>query len=179
MIRIRYEIENSTIAGKGMFAREEIASGRIIFAPTNIDEVISQEEFAERIREQVHFPHAETSVVWFEDIYSMSHAWTDDCYINHSVTPNSIWHLGFVIAITDISAGSEITMDYRHLIDPHFHTEWHDKESGQPIRGHNWTDNFLLSTATLLSIYHRQASPQARQSVRELLQSIQDDGFDS
>jgi len=176
MIRIRYTIKDSAIAGKGMFAQEEIAPGRIIFAPTNIDEVISQEEFAERIREKLHFPHADTSVVWFEDLYSMTHSWTDDCYINHSVTPNAIWHLGFVIAISEIPAGAEITMDYRHLIDPHFHTEWHDKDTGQPLRGHHWTDNFLLSTATLLSIYHRQASEQARQSVRELLLSLQTDG---
>ena len=58
------------------------------------------------------------TVRWFEDRYTISDDWPDECFVNHSFTPSGLWHLGFVFATTRLEAGTEITVDYRHLLAP-------------------------------------------------------------
>ncbi len=40
----------------------------------------------------------ESGVRWFEDWFSLTQEWSDECYVNHSFKPNGLWHLGFIFA---------------------------------------------------------------------------------
>ena len=86
---------------------------------------------------------------WFEDRYTLSPEWPDECYINHSFRPNGLWHLGFVFAGADLPAGSEITVDYRHLLPPGQAEDFVDSATGETITGLSWHESLASSTHAL------------------------------
>lgn len=145
MILPRYRIAASTIpgAGKGLFLEETVAAGRIISAPDAIDRTYSYAEMA--AQPELHHACAR----WFEDRYTLSPDWPDECYINHSFEPTGLWHLGFVFALSDLAEGTEITVDYRHLLPPGQAEDFIDAATGGKIIGLSWAESLASSTREL------------------------------
>ncbi|MEP6484368.1 MAG: SET domain-containing protein [Rudaea sp.] len=148
MILPRYRVAASTIdgAGKGLFLDEAMAAGKIIVAPDDIRKVYKWNELLAQ-------PNAQellyATVRWFDDGYTVTPEWPDECYINHSFEPSALWHLGFVFALSDLPAGSEITVDYRHLLAPGQSEEFADSKTGRPIVGFSWEESLGTSTSQL------------------------------
>ena len=151
MILPRYRIAASGIggAGKGLFLEEDVAAGRIVTAPDAIDRTWSHAQIAASPELQVQLYAAAR---WFEDRYTLSPDWPDECYINHSFEPTGLWHLGFVFAARDLPAGSEITVDYRHLLAPGQEEDFIDSATGEKIIGLSWADSLATSTRALASL---------------------------
>jgi hypothetical protein len=151
MILPKYHVAPSLIAGagKGLFLDEAIARGRLITAPDDIQKVY-------KWREIEALPNAHellaATVRWFEDRYTVTPEWPDECYINHAFAPNGLWHLGFVFALRDLDAGTEITVDYRHLLAPGQKEDFRDSTSGGEIVGYTWAESLALSSAQLHEI---------------------------
>ena len=147
MILPRYHIADSRIpgAGKGLFLDEPVRAGRIITAPDQIERTFREAEFADPALAQQKYASAR----WFEDRYTVSPDWPDECYINHSFQPNGLWHLGFVFALAELPAGTEITVDYRHLLPPGEAEDFADAATGEIITGLTWTESLALSTRAL------------------------------
>jgi hypothetical protein len=151
MILPRYRVAPSTIpgAGKGVFIEDAVAGGRILVAPDAIPQVYRWEEV-------LALPDRETalaaSVRWFEDRFTVSPEWPDECYLNHCFEPNGLWHLGFVFAARDLAAGEEITIDYRHLLGEGQEESFRDATSGQAIVGWSWQESLSRSTRDLASL---------------------------
>lgn len=136
----RYRIAPSIIpgAGKGLFLEEPLRHGRIAIGPDRIDQTWS---FAEILSDPERAAQLHTSVRWFEDRYTLSPDWPDECYVNHSFEPNGLWLLGFIFAVRDLDAGAELTVDYRHLLAPGQEEEFRDAHTGQPIVGYAWDES--------------------------------------
>jgi hypothetical protein len=151
MILPRYHIAASTIAGagKGLFIDETVAAGRIITAPDGIDRTFRQAEIdaSAELRGQWH-----AAARWFEDCYTLSPDWPDECYLNHSFTPNGLWHLGFVFALAELAPGNEITVDYRHLLPPGQAEDFVDSATGETITGLSWQESLASSTRALAEL---------------------------
>jgi hypothetical protein len=151
MIIPRYHIGPSHIAGagKGLFLDEPIARGRVIVAPDAIPRVHSFDEIA-------RMPDAETllpaTVRWFENAYTVTPEWPDECYVNHAFAPTGLWHLGFIFSAADLTAGTEITVDYRHLLAPGQEEEFLDAQSGERIVGFSWEESLRTSTRALAGL---------------------------
>jgi len=151
MILPRYHIGPSKIAGagQGLFLDEPVARGRLITAPDAIPAVYTFEEV-------MALPNAATllpaTVRWFEDRYTVTPEWPDECYINHAFAPNGLWHLGFVFAAADLAAGCEITVDYRHLLAPGQEEDFRDSVSCERIVGFTWSESLRSSTQTLAAL---------------------------
>jgi len=158
MILPRYRIAASRIpgAGKGLFLDEAVARGRLITAPDDIRKVYKWNELA-------GLPDAAallaSTVRWFEDRYTVTPEWPDECYINHSFAPNGLWHLGFVFALDDLAADAEITVDYRHLLAPGQAEEFADAATGAAIVGWEWNESMARSTAQLQALFARVPEP--------------------
>lgn len=157
MILPRYHVAASSIpgAGQGLFLEEPVAAGRVITAPDAIERTFRHADISAspELRAQFH-----ASARWFEDRYTISPDWPDECYINHSFTPNGLWHLGFVFALAELPAGTEITVDYRHLLPPGQAEDFVDSATGETITGLSWSDSLAGSTralAELLDTTHR------------------------
>jgi hypothetical protein len=151
MIIPRYHIGPSQIAGagQGLFLDEPVARGRIIVAPDAIPRVYSFDDIA-------RMPDAATllpaTVRWFEDAFTVTPEWPDECYVNHAFTPTGLWHLGFIFAATDLDGGTEITADYRHLLAPGQEEDFRDAQSGERIVGFSWEESLRLSTQALAAL---------------------------
>lgn len=151
MILPAYRVDASTIpgAGKGVFLGEAVARGRILVAPDAIprvyrwDEVLAQPQPDEALA---------ASVRWFEDRYTVSLDWPDECYLNHSFEANGLWHLGFVFAARDLAAGEEITVDYRHLLGEGQEEAFRDALTGRAIVGWSWAESLSRSTRELAAL---------------------------
>ena len=151
MILPRYRIAASGIggAGKGLFLEEDVAAGRIVTAPDAIDRTWSFTQImaSPELQTQLY-----AAARWFEDRYTLSPDWPDECYINHSFAPTGLWHLGFVFAARDLPAGSEITVDYRHLLPPGQEEDFIDTATGEKIIGLPWSESLASSTRALASV---------------------------
>ncbi len=151
MILPNYRVAASTIpgAGKGVFVEQSVARGRILVAPDAIPRVYRWDEImAMPDRDEA----LAASVRWFEDRYTVSPEWPDECYLNHSFTPNGLWHLGFVFAAHDLSADDEITVDYRHLLGEGQEESFRDALSGRAIVGWSWSESLGRSTRELAGL---------------------------
>lgn len=158
MILPRYHVAASRIAGagKGLFVDEPVAAGRLITAPDDIRKVYKWNE-VQALPDAAALLAA--TVRWFEDRYTVTPEWPDECYINHSFAPNGLWHLGFVFALEELAAGAEITIDYRHLLAPGQHEDFRDAETGKAIVGFSWHESMARSTAQLHTLFARAAEP--------------------
>ena len=151
MILPRYHIGPSTIAGagQGLFLDEPVARGRLITAPDAIPRVYTFDEINAMPDAAQLLP---ATVRWFEDRYTVTPEWPDECYINHAFEPSGLWHLGFVFAAADLGIGTEITVDYRHLLAPGQEEEFLDAHSGERIVGFSWNESLLASTRALAAL---------------------------
>jgi hypothetical protein len=151
MIIPRYRIEPSRIAGagKGLFLDEPVARGRVIIAPDRVHTVMAERELRRHAPDSIE---VESSVRWFEDWFSLTPEWSDECYVNHSFTPSGLWHLGFIFAREDLVPGAELTMDYRLVIGSGEEMPFRDAATGQPIVGLPWRDNLRQSAQHLLEL---------------------------
>jgi hypothetical protein len=151
MILPRYRIAASSIpgAGQGLYLDEAVEAGRIITAPDAIDRTYRLANIlgSADLSGQLH-----ASARWFEDRYTLSPDWPDECYINHSFRPNGLWHLGFVFALSNLPQGTEITVDYRHLLPPGQAEDFLDAETGEKIVGLPWSESLVQSTRTLAAL---------------------------
>jgi hypothetical protein len=152
LILPRYRVEASRIpqAGKGLFLDEPVARGAVIIAPDQVHTLMHERELRRYPADSIE---VESSVRWFEDWYSLTPEWSDECYVNHSFTPTALWHLGFIFAGADLPAGTEVTMDYRLVIGSGEELPFRDSVTGEPIVGLNWRDNLRLSSERLLQLF--------------------------
>ena len=150
MLCVPYEIKDSLVpgAGKGLFSQAAIEAGRVITAPTAIDRTIPFQE----LEQDDDHPHADCSIRWFEDHCTIAPDWPDECYVNHSFTPNGLWHLGFIFALRAIEPGEEITVDYRFLVGPGIRMPFLDSLTGQPIIGFSWEESLLRSSEAVYQV---------------------------
>ena len=148
MILPRYRIDASQIhgAGKGLFLQESVAAGRVITAPDTIEQTYRLDELLTK-PDQMY-----ASARWFEDRYTISPEWPDECYINHSFEPTGLWHLGFVFALRELPAGTEITVDYRHLLPPGQAEDFIDTATGERIVGLPWYESLTTTTRALARV---------------------------
>jgi hypothetical protein len=151
MILPRYHIAESAVAGagKGLFLDEAVVVGRIITAPDAIDRTWSRADIlaSPELGAQLH-----AAARWFEDRYTVSPDWSDECYVNHSFQPTGLWHLGFIFAAADLPAGTEVTVDYRHLLAPGQVEDFIDAVTGETIVGHTWESSLAASTRALAAL---------------------------
>lgn len=151
MIVPKYEVAASRIpsAGKGLFVAEDVAKGRVIIAPDNIHTVWPEAKLRQFAADSVE---VESSVRWFEDWYSLTPEWSDECYVNHSFAPTALWHLGFIFAASDLAAGTEVTVDYQLVIGSGEVMPFKDSATGREIVGRSWADNLRSGAAALLTL---------------------------
>jgi len=151
MILPRYHVGPSRIAGagQGLFVDEDVAPGQIIVAPDAIGQVWSFEEVLAMPDVEKLLP---ATVRWFENRYTISTDWPDECFVNHAFIPTGLWHLGFIFAAAPLVAGTEITVDYRHLLAPGQEEDFRDAPSGERIIGFTWKESLRTSSQTLLTL---------------------------
>lgn len=151
MILPRYRIAASGIpgAGLGLYLQQTVARGSVLIAPDAIPRTWGWDEIAARPDADALLP---SSIRWFEDQFTVTPEWPDECYVNHAFAPTGIWHLGFVFAAAALEPGTEITVDYRHLLGEGQQEVFLDALTATPIIGLPWSESLRLSTEQLRGV---------------------------
>lgn len=152
---IKTEIRDSAIFGKGLFAAEAVRKGTIVCFFTLGSTTITEEEYVE------HVARGTPTVMRTGTRYIGRYfTWTDlpsnSHFFNHSFTPNVLCHCGICLALCDIAAGEELTLDYRHLIDTTDVGIYDDAETGQEIRGLTARQTLLETARQLIELIEAQ-----------------------
>lgn len=151
MILCPYRVAESSIpgAGRGLFVTEAVVKGSVVIAPDRIDRMMHRRELDKLPKDSIENL---SSVRWFEDWHTISVDWPDECYLNHSDTPNLLWHLGFNFALRDLVAGEELFLDYRYLLGTNESSGFCDSVTGREVIGLSWDDNVRNSAQALLQL---------------------------
>lgn len=152
MILPRYRVADSRIpgAGKGLFVDEAVRRGAVIVAPDQVHTVWPESKLRQYPADS---KEVESSVRWFEDRFSLTPEWSDECYVNHSFAPSALWHLGFIFALADLAPGTEVTMDYRYVIGDGERMPFADAETGREIVGLPWSQVLAGGARALLALH--------------------------
>jgi SET domain-containing protein len=125
-----YEVRESPIHGRGIFATRHISSGKRIIE--YVGERITPEEADERYDDdQADHPHILLFTVDKHTVIDGAVDGNEAKYINHSCEPNceavnDDGHI-FIEAIRDISRGEELTYDYQLERAGRFRAEWKER----------------------------------------------------
>lgn len=132
---IPVEVRPSRIFGKGLFPLHNIKRGTVICSFTTESKVITEEEYLDAIRENRYLV-VRTGTRYVGKYFTHTdQPETELNFFNHAFEPNLLVHCGVVIALRDIAAGEELTIDYRYLIDDTEIGVYNDALSGRSIRG--------------------------------------------
>ncbi|MEZ5507525.1 MAG: hypothetical protein R3F38_16825 [Gammaproteobacteria bacterium] len=147
MICVPYYVDTSLIprAGNGLFLQQAVPAGKVLVAPSKIQHTVTLQDLLSESSDH----HHDSSIRWFEDHCTVSPDWPDECYVNHAFDATGLWHLGFIFASRDLPAGTEVTVDYRHLLAPGVDIGFPDSVTGQRIIGFSWPDSLRFSTRQL------------------------------
>lgn len=114
-------MKGNSIAGYGIYANRDIRKGEVIFKGEGHAQRIITKRFVEQNwneDEKLHFRRYaypisdEVFILWDDD----PSEWAPQ---NHCCTPNTEFNGLNVLALSDISKGQELTLDYAHFLDEH------------------------------------------------------------
>lgn len=117
----KYIVKGNSLAGYGIYAKENIRANELIFSGEGRSQRIITRRFVEKNwsdKEKLTFARYayplsnEVFLLWDDD----PAAWAPQ---NHSCQPNTAYDGLNVIAITDIRPGQELTLDYASFLDEH------------------------------------------------------------
>lgn len=120
-IQKKYIVKGNSLAGYGIYAKENICVNELIFSGEGRSQRIVTRRFVEKNwsdKEKLTFARYayplsnEVFLLWDDD----PAAWAPQ---NHSCQPNTAYDGLNVIAITDIQPGQELTLDYASFLDEH------------------------------------------------------------
>lgn len=145
------EVRESSIFGKGLFAAEAIPKGRILCFFTTGASVITEAEFLEAIQSD-NRAIIRTATRHAGEFFTHGNAQEPYTFLNHSFAANLLCHCGMVMARRNISAGDELTVDYRTLVDDTDIGIYSDAATGGEIRGFSARETLLRTARELIEI---------------------------
>lgn len=122
MMTVPCEVRPSSVEGRGLFLLEPVEAGEImgicpVFAEDQSDVrygIVSETEYLRRCKKDPVFARSGGRLVG--DYYGWrNRADLPEDFINHSDTPNMLFHCGVYFALRRIEPGEELLCDYRFI----------------------------------------------------------------
>jgi len=152
MLFIPTEVRPSPIFGQGLFIPHPLAKGAIIASFTLDTRPITESEFIEQVAAG-HPAITRTGTRYIGRYFTFTDDTTSNLnFFNHSFEPNCLVHCGIVLARQDLPAGSELTIDYRTLVDASEIGTYADATTGQTIQGFTARKTLLHTAAELIEL---------------------------
>jgi SET domain-containing protein len=118
MLKIQTSVKSSPIHGKGLFTKEYVNKGQLVWIKTNEDVSIPMDVIPNSLRDYFD-KYATVSKYGNIHVYQID---GDDCkFMNHSYSPNVIFIDNIALATRDIDLNEELLCDYTQITTPeHF-----------------------------------------------------------
>jgi SET domain-containing protein len=144
-------VKASKIEGLGLYTADPIKRGEVIML-WNVDAyLITQKEYDTRTANNDQLIIA-TGVRYINDHFIHTDAKPRvENYINHSFTPNVLYHCGICFAMDEIPAGTELTTDYTYLLSEN-EEPIIDSGTGRKVQGISGIKCLQQTTEILSSI---------------------------
>src|SRR5579871_6681032 len=146
------QVRPSTIFGKGLFPTLPVKRGTIICSFTTDARIITEDQYLDAIKSNDYLIVRTGTRYAGKYFTHTADPDTEINFFNHSFTPNLLCHCGLVIALRDIPADEEFTIDYRTLIDATDIGVYNDAGSNQLIKGFTPRETLLHTTKQLLDL---------------------------
>ena len=150
MFYVKTEIRESKIAGRGVFTLEPIKKGQIVANFPRNAKVITEEEYQEEQRKG-NKVIIQSGVRWVGKEFLYKPEIDREEYINHSNSPNLLYHCGICFAKRDINIGEELTANYRYFLAENDVYAFKDNE-GKLIDGLSPKEALLQSSKELVEL---------------------------
>jgi len=145
------EVAPSSLGGLGVFARAPLARGTLVADLTAGAHLICEADYREAQR--AGNPRVLRSAVrWLGDHFLCCEESDEADYLNHSFSPNILYLWGSCIALDDIAAGEELTVDYRYFLAERDETRFIDGPTGRLVDGLDASRALLGSVLRLLAL---------------------------
>lgn len=149
---IPVQVRPSGIFGKGLFTLDRVTKGTVVCSFTTDSKIITEDEYLQAIRDEEPLV-VRTGTRYVGKYFTV----TDDPdadlnFFNHSFAPNLLVHCGVVLALRDIPAGEELTIDYRYLVDDTETGVYNDAVTARTIRGLGARQTLLETARQLVAL---------------------------
>lgn len=148
---VQTEVRESGVYGNALFAAELIRRGTIVCSFTLGSGVTTEDDYVRAVAENRQ-PVKRTGTRYCGRYFTFGNVDANFNFVNHSFDPNLLCHFGVVLALRDIAAGTEMTLDYRSLIDTTDVGLYHDAVTGREIRGHAARETALRTARELIAL---------------------------
>ena len=148
---VKTEVRDTTVYGKALYASQPIPRGTIVCSFTLGSDVTTEDEYVRAVAENRQ-PVTRTGTRYAGRYFTFGNVDAPYNYVNHSFKPNLLCHCGVVLALRDIAAGEEMTLDYRTLIDSTDVGLYNDAVTGREIRGYAARETLLKTARELIEL---------------------------
>ena len=148
---VETEIRETGVYGKALYAAGPIAKGTILCSFTLGSHVTTEDEYVRAVAENRQ-PVTRTGTRYAGRYFTFGNVDAPYNFINHSFKPSLLCHCGVVLALRDLKAGDELTIDYRTLIDTTDVGLYHDAVTGREIRGLSAKETLLKTARELIAL---------------------------
>ena len=148
---VKTEVRETGVYGKALYAAQAIAKGTIVCSFTLGSGVTTEDQYVRAVAENRQ-PVTRTGTRYCGKYFTFGNEDAPYNYINHSFKPNLLCHCGVVLALRDIGAGEEMTVDYRTLIDTTDVGLYNDAVTAREIRGHSARETLLKTARELIAL---------------------------
>src|SRR5690349_758047 len=148
---VQTEVRETGVYGKALYAAEPVRRGTIVCSFTLGSDVTTEDQYVRAVAE-LRQPITRTGTRYAGKYFTYGNVDAPYNFINHSFTPNLLCHCGVVMALWDVAAGEELTLDYRTLIDTTDVGLYHDAVTGREIRGWAARETMLCTARELVTL---------------------------
>jgi hypothetical protein len=148
---VKTEVRQTGLYGKALYAAEPIRRGTIVCSFTLGSGVAMEDEYVRAVAEGRQ-PLMRTGTRYAGKYFTYGNEDASYNYVNHSFSPTLLCHCGVVVALRDLAAGDELTLDYRTLIDTTDVGIYNDAVTGREIRGLDARETLLKTARELIAL---------------------------
>ena len=148
---VKTEVRETGVYGKALYATETVRKGTIVCSFTLGSDVTTEDEYVRAVAENRQ-PVTRTGTRYAGRYFTFGNVDAPYNFVNHSFKPNLLCHCGVVLALRDIAAGEEMSLDYRTLIDTTDVGIYNDAVTGRQIRGFTARETLLRSARELIAL---------------------------
>jgi hypothetical protein len=148
---VKTEVRETAVYGRALYAAERVRKGTIVCSFTLGSEVTTEDQYVRAVAE-TRQPVTRTGTRYAGRYFTFGNVDAPYNFINHSFRPNLLCHCGVVVALRDVEAGEEMTLDYRTLVDATDIGVYNDAVTGNEIRGLGARETLLRTARELISL---------------------------
>ena len=148
---VKTEVRETDKYGRALFAAERVRRGTIVCSFTLGSDVTTEDDYVRAVAENRQ-PVTRTGTRYAGRYFTFGNVDAPHNFVNHSFTPSLLCHCGVVLALRDLEAGDELTLDYRTLIDTTDVGIYNDAVSGHEIRGLGARETILKTARDLIAL---------------------------